>query len=100
MLDNLRHYGTLKAMGTSNPRLVGMVAVQALWAGVVGYGIGLGAAAASGIRLQKATENIAFELRWQVMFGGAALTLVCCLIGALASVLRVTRLEPSMVFRA
>jgi putative ABC transport system permease protein len=100
VLDNLRHYGTLKAMGTSNPRLVGMVAIQALWAGVVGYGIGLGAAALSGILLQKATENIAFELRWQVMVGGAALTLVCCLLGALASVLRVTRLEPSMVFRA
>ena len=100
VLDNLRQYGTLKAMGTSNRRLVGMVAVQALFASVVSYGIGLGAAAGSGIFLQRVSQNIAFELRWQVMVGGLVLSVVCCLIGALASVLRVTRLEPAMVFRA
>ena len=42
-LDNLRHYGAIKAMGASNRRLVGMVLVQALTVGALGYGLGLGA---------------------------------------------------------
>jgi putative ABC transport system permease protein len=40
-LDNLRYFGTLKAMGTTN-----RILLQALMAGAIGYGLGVGAASA------------------------------------------------------
>jgi putative ABC transport system permease protein len=45
-LDNLRQFGALKAMGVANGRIVGMVLLQGLVVGVLGYMIGLGMGAA------------------------------------------------------
>lgn len=42
-LDNLRYFGTLKAMGAGNGQLLGMIVLQALMVGVIGYGLGVGA---------------------------------------------------------
>lgn len=41
-IDNLRQFGTLKAMGLSNPRIIGMILLQALLLGLIGYGLGAG----------------------------------------------------------
>ena len=43
-LDNLKQFGALKAMGVSNSRIVGMVLIQGLVVGVIGYAIGMGLA--------------------------------------------------------
>src|SRR6516162_10885952 len=43
-IDNLKQFGALKAMGVTNARIVGMVLVQGLVVGVLGYMIGLGMA--------------------------------------------------------
>ncbi|MFZ0917596.1 MAG: ABC transporter permease, partial [Candidatus Udaeobacter sp.] len=45
-LDNLRYFGTLKAMGAKNGMLLRMILLQALVVGAVGYGLGVGAASA------------------------------------------------------
>ncbi|MGZ5261914.1 MAG: ABC transporter permease, partial [Burkholderiales bacterium] len=47
-LDNLRYFGTLKAMGTTNRKLLWMISLQAAIVGAVGYGLGVGAASAWG----------------------------------------------------
>src|SRR4029079_5860466 len=39
-LDNLRHFGALKAMGASNTRLLSMIVLQSLVVGVLGYRLG------------------------------------------------------------
>ena len=44
-IDNLKQFGALKAMGVSNGGIVGMVLVQGLVVGVLGYAIGFGLAA-------------------------------------------------------
>jgi len=45
-LENLKQFGALKAIGVTNWRLTGMVLLQAFTAGVMGFGLGTGMAAA------------------------------------------------------
>lgn len=96
-LDNLRHFGTLKAMGAGNLRLLRMVLLQALVVGVVGYGIGVGAASMFG-RLAGPTQ-LSFRLLWQTLAGTGAAVALICVIASLISVQRVMRLEPGVVFK-
>ncbi|MDX2147915.1 MAG: ABC transporter permease [Planctomycetota bacterium] len=42
--ENQRYFATLKAMGASNGRIVGMIVVQAMLVTAVGYGLGVGGA--------------------------------------------------------
>jgi putative ABC transport system permease protein len=96
-LDNLRHFGALKAMGATNGRLLRMILLQALCVGVLGYGIGVGAASLFG-QLTARTE-LAFRLLWQTLaITGAAITVICMLASAV-SMLKVIRLEPAIVFK-
>src|SRR5262249_60759549 len=45
-VENLKQFGSLKAMGLSNLRVVGMILLQALVVGAIGYGVGMGLTAA------------------------------------------------------
>lgn len=47
-IDNLRFFGTLKAMGASNGTLLVMVMLQALLVGTIGFGLGTGLASMIG----------------------------------------------------
>ena len=42
MLDNLKHFASLKAMGAGNLAITRMVGLQTAWVGGIGYGIGVG----------------------------------------------------------
>jgi putative ABC transport system permease protein len=97
VLDNLVHFGSLKAMGVSNARAVGMLAVQTLLVAGIGYGIGVGVACVSGMVLK--SGGLAFEMSWPIpLFSGLAI-LVCCLLAGLLGMIRVIRLEPAVVFK-
>ena len=97
-IDNLRYYGTLKAMGATNLRLVGMVLVQVLAVAAIGYGLGVGAGSLLGKVVGDA--GLAFRMPWQIPVLSAAAILVCCLIAGVVSISRVLRLEPAVVFKA
>jgi len=47
-LENLRYFGTLKAMGATNSLLLRMIILQALVVGAIGYGLGVGGASLFG----------------------------------------------------
>jgi putative ABC transport system permease protein len=98
-LENLKQFGTLKAIGVTNWRLTGMVLLQAFTVGVMGFGIGTGMAAAFfEMTLQKiATRGII--LMWQsvALTGGCILFVV--IIASLLSIRRVIVLEAATVFR-
>ena len=98
-LDNLRYFGTLKAMGTTNRKLLRMISLQAAAVGAIGYGLGIGAASAWGGLLGGRTQ-IAFKLPWQLLIVSAVAVLVICLGAAALSIRRVMKLEPAMVFRS
>jgi putative ABC transport system permease protein len=97
-LENLPQFGSLKAMGASNARIVGMVLVQGLTAGLIGYGLGVGAAALFG-KVMTASSRLAFLMPWQVLAGTAAAVAVIVVLSSLVSVYKVLVLEPAAVFR-
>ena len=98
-LDNLRYFGTLKAMGTTNRKLLRMISIQAATVGAIGYGLGVGAASAWGGLLSGRTQ-IAFKLPWQLLFISAVAVMVICVGAAALSIRKVMKLEPAMVFRS
>jgi len=95
-LDNLRYFGTFKAMGASNSLLLRMIVLQALTVGLIGYGLGVGAASLIGW-LTSASE-LAFRLPWQLMALSGAAVMFICIGSAIVSILKVVRLEPAIVF--
>ena len=98
-LDNLRYFGTLKAMGANNGMLLRMILLQALVVGAIGYGLGVGAASGWGIVLGGNTQ-LAFRLPWQLLVVSLVAVLVICLSSAALSIRKVMKLEPAVVFRS
>lgn len=97
-LDNLRYFGTLKAMGATDWTLLRMILLQASMVGSIGYGIGVGAASVFGT-LSGNTE-LSFRFPWQLLAVSAtAVTLICAASAAL-SMWKVIRLEPAIVFKS
>ena len=79
MLDNLKHFAALKAMGAGNLAIVKMVGLQAAWAGGIGYGIGVG----GGVSRDRFFPNRRWRLRCRGRFRliGAAAIAFCCCVG-------------------
>jgi putative ABC transport system permease protein len=97
-LDNLRYFGTLKAMGAGNGKLLRMIILQALTVGAIGFGLGVGAACVFGAA--SANSELAFRLPWQVLALTAGAVLLICVGSALLSIWKVITLEPAIVFRS
>ena len=95
-IENLKQFGALKAMGATNGRIVGMILLQAMVVGLLGYGMGVGLAALFGAapgdraRVLHALAALADHRR------GRRVDLHP---SSLLSVQRVIRLEPAVVFR-
>lgn len=102
-LDNLKQFGALKAMGVSNLRIVGMVLIQGLVVGVLGYMIGLGLASAFGEimawKLRGTGLPLADHMAWPIPILTALAAASIVFVSALISLRRVLRLEPASVFR-
>lgn len=97
-LDNLRFFGALKAMGASNWTLLRMILLQAFSVGVIGYGIGVGAATFVGY--SASNTEMAFRLLWQQLAISGGVVIMICMIAAAISIRKVMRLEPAVVFRS
>src|SRR5487761_629519 len=96
-IENLKQFGALKAMGVGNPRLVAMILFQAIVVGVIGYGLGIGAAAVFGHACRE-SARLAFFMPWQVMAGTGVAVVLIAATASLLSLGRVLRLEPAVVF--
>jgi putative ABC transport system permease protein len=99
-VENLKQFGTLKAMGLTNRGVVTMILIQGLTVGGVGYGVGVGLATLYGIVAPLAMPMAAFFLPWQVLVLTAAATSTIVILASLLSVRRVLVLEPASVFQA
>jgi putative ABC transport system permease protein len=97
-LENLNQFGCLKAMGVSNRRIVGMVLLQALVVGVLGFCLGAGLAAVFGEYVPR-ISRLAFFMHWRVLAGTFAAVLLIVTGSSLLSIRKVLTLEPAVVFR-
>ncbi|MDP5083063.1 MAG: FtsX-like permease family protein, partial [Rickettsiaceae bacterium] len=97
VLDNLKHYAVLKAMGATNNMLIRIVLTQALTVGFIGYGIGVGITALFGLYFQD--EVLAFRMPPFLLLFSAAGVLIIISFAALLGIRRVTSVDPASVFR-
>lgn len=98
-LENLKQYGALKALGVTDGGIIGMILLQALTIGALGYTIGMGIAAVFfEITLQHLPTR-GIVLMWQAVVGTAVTVLLIIALASLLSIRRVLVLEPAVVFR-
>ncbi len=97
-VENLKQFGALKAMGTSNWRIVGMVMLQAAQVGFIGYCLGIGGAALFG-QLTQHHSKLAFYMPWPVLVITGAAVLIITLLASLLCVRKVITVEPAIVFK-
>jgi len=96
-IEHLPEYGTLKAMGYPNLRLAGIVAWQALLAGIAGAlpGCVAGVAVVTLIR----NRGLAAALEPAFVLTTIAAGMAAAVLAALGAVRRVWTVEPALVFR-
>lgn len=97
-VENIRQFGALKAMGTSNRTILLMVLSQAFHVGVIGYGVGVGLAAAFGWWSGQ-TTRLSFFMPWQILALTAAAVFLIVLVASVLSIRKVFVLDPAVVFR-
>jgi putative ABC transport system permease protein len=97
VLDHLREFGTLKAIGATNGDLAKLLLAQALACATVGWLIGqaLVALMVRGITGPKLPMSLP---PWLMAVSLGGVTLLCVLASSLA-LLRLRKVEPAMVFR-
>lgn len=97
VVDNIREFGTLKAVGATNWDLAMLLLVQSVVYALMGTLVGLALVTrmAAGIR----SARLALVLPpWLTLGTIVGMTIVCVLASSLA-LLRIRRVEPAMVFR-
>jgi len=97
-VENIRQFGALKAMGTSNGMILAMVLSQAAQVGLIGYGVGVGCAALFGW-VSRSFTRLSFFMPWQVLAITAAAVFVIVLVASLLSIRKVLVVDPAIVFR-
>ncbi len=102
-IDNLKQFGALKAMGVGNLRIVGMVWLQGLVVGVLGYMIGLGMASVFAEAVAWKLKNTGLPpadfMAWPIPIFTAFAAALIVFASSMVSLGRVLRLEPASVFR-
>lgn len=98
-IENLKQFGALKAMGVSNLRLIGMILLQALVVGILGYGVGIGLTAAFFESTSGITHLAGLSLTPLAAGGCGVAVLLIIMLTSLAAMAKVLVLEPAVVFR-
>ncbi|MDF3047221.1 MAG: hypothetical protein K0R73_339 [Candidatus Midichloriaceae bacterium] len=99
VVENLKQFAAMKAIGFTNQQLFKIVFTQASVVYVLGYSLGIGFTAFFFFMTKDAPALKGFELHWQVMAGTAGLIAVIILSSIIFSLRKVFNLDPALVFR-
>jgi putative ABC transport system permease protein len=99
IVESLKQFGALKAMGIPNSGILQMIVLQALLVGGVGYGLGAGLTAIFFITTGSITHLAGLHMTWVALLGTGAAVIVIVLATSVFSARRVLTLEPAVVFR-
>jgi putative ABC transport system permease protein len=99
VLENLDKFGALKAIGTQGRELVYMILFQAGFAGLVGYGLGVGLCALviTGARLR--LPDYAAVITFPNLLLSFAMTVVIAAVSSFIAGRRVLSIDPFDIFR-
>lgn len=98
-IENLKQFGALKAIGVADRTLVGMILLQALTVGVIGYSIGMGICASFFEITKHNLPTRGLVVLPEAFIGVAVVVLAIVIVASLLSIRRVLVLEPAVVFR-
>ncbi|MEZ4301789.1 MAG: ABC transporter permease [Polyangiaceae bacterium] len=97
VIDNLREFGTLKAIGATNGDLAVLLLVQSVAYATLGSLVGLAVVSMMGNGIRSA--QLAMQLS-PALYGGTFVAMLgLCTFASSLSLLRLRKLEPAMVFR-
>jgi len=96
-MDRLPEYGVLKALGSTNAQVAGLVLTHAALVAAVGYALGVGLA--FGAKSGYESTGMTLVLTPSLLGGTLVAAMVMCMSGALISVRRIVRVDPASVFR-
>ena len=99
VVENLKQFGAMKAIGVTNMQLLRMVLLQASVVGLIGYSIGIGLTALFFEMTKDVPALQGFMLRWQVIAGTFAVIFIVILFSIVFSLRKVFKLDPAIVFR-
>ena len=97
-LENIRQFGALKAMGARDSVLLKMILVQALFVGIIGWGLGIGLSAIFGFVTKGSV--MPFNIPWQLLIFSGTGVFIILIFSALISIRKVIALEPAIVFKS
>ena len=97
--ENLREFGTLKAMGASDWDIYSVILEQSLWMAVLGYVPGLLLCWGIGT-WTAATQGIVVLITPLSAVGVFGIMVVMCVGSAVFAIQKVTRVDPGIVFKA
>ena len=94
--DHLNEFATLRALGSSSGYIHKVILTQAFLSAVIGYVLGMAIALA----VIMASQNTALPIIMTpaLAAGLFILTLFMCAISAVSAIMKVTRIDPAMVF--
>jgi putative ABC transport system permease protein len=94
--DHLNEFATLRALGAGARYIHKVILCQALISAVIGYAVGIGVA----LLIVRSADGSALPLTMSKELAAAlfVLTVVMCVVSAMAAIVKVTRIDPAMVF--
>jgi putative ABC transport system permease protein len=94
--DHLPEFATLRAIGCSGAYIRAVIIIQALVSAIIGFGI----AASLGAIIARATVESALPviIPPPLTLGLLILTVAMCVLSAISAIVKVTRMDPAMVF--
>ncbi|MDX2086097.1 MAG: ABC transporter permease [Candidatus Melainabacteria bacterium] len=98
VMENMRQFGTFKAIGVGNGTLIRMIFLQSSTVSIMGYGIGVGLLALFASRIPP-NGVVAFYTPWQLLAIAFVFIVVISVFASLVAGWRVLRIEPAIVFR-
>ncbi len=94
--DHLNEFATLRALGASSGYIIKVILVQAVLSAVIGYAIGMIEALVI-IWATRDTQLTILLTPW-LAFALFLITLAMCVFSAISAIVKVTRIDPAMVF--
>lgn len=98
VLENIRQFGTFKALGTSNKTLIKMILIQSIVMATISYFIGMGLITFCAT-ICVGDGVLAFTIPIPLMIFAFVAVVFASVLASLFGMLKVVRLEPAMVFK-